>query len=191
MAATDNEVPRLLESWNQGDPEALERLMPLVFDDLRSIARRYLAREDTDHILQPAALVNEVYLRLVGDQRLRGVHWEDSAHFFRFAARMMRRLLVDHARQRYAKKVRGDADNLPLDEEIPLPIPHAPEDILAVDEALERLQELKPRQGQVVELKVFVGLTIKEIGEVLGVKPTTVKKDWAIARAWLLRELQS
>jgi RNA polymerase sigma factor (TIGR02999 family) len=191
MSSPRSEVTRLLESWNQGDPEALPRLIPLVFDDLRSIARGYFAREDADHTLQPTALVHEVYVRLSSDPSVRRIHWEDSGHFFRIAARMMRRLLVDHARYRHAKRRGGEGVKVPLDEEIPLPIRHAPEDVLAVDEALERLQALKPRQSEVVELKFFGGLTIEEIGEVLEIKPTTVKQDWKIARAWLVRELRN
>ncbi len=190
MATTDDEVTRLLEAWNQGDPEALEHLMPLVFEDLRASARRCFAREGADHTLQPTALVNEVYVRLNGKGSLRQIQWEDRRHFFRFAARMMRRLLMDHARQRQAAKRGGDAVKVPLPEEIPLPVRHTPEELLALGEALDRLRELEARQAEVVELRGFVGLKNHEIAKTLGIGLTTVKADWRSARAWLVRELR-
>lgn len=188
MASHETEVSHLLEAWNQGDPEALETLMPLVVDDLRSIARKYFEREDPGHTIQPTALVNELYLRLV-DRRT--VHWESPRHFFGAAAQIMRRLLVDHARHRQAAKRGGGAPKLPVDEDLPVFARHAPEEILALDEALGRLETLEPRQSQVVTLKSFVGLTIPEIAQTLGIGPTAVKSDWRFARAWLERELRA
>lgn len=186
MAIPEDEVTRLLEAWNQGDPQALEKLMPLVFDDLRSIARRYFAREDPDHTLQTTALVNELYLRLAGRDSVR---WKSASHFFGSAANMIRQLLVDHARHRDAAKRGGGDPRIPLPEDFPVPTGLTIEELLALDEALHRLQELNPRQAQVVELKHFSGLTIAEIAEVLGVRLTTVKADWRLAKAWLKREL--
>lgn len=186
MARPNDEVTRLLEAWTRGDPQALEKLMPLVVDDLRSIASKYFEREDPDHTLQPTALVNELFMRLI---ERRSVHWKNPSHFFRAAARMMRRLLVDHARHRHAAKRGGNAVKLPFTDEIPFSGHYAPADLIALDEALERLKTMEPRQSEVVELKWFVGLTIEEIAETLGIKPTTVKSDWRIARAWLVHEL--
>lgn len=187
MASHESEMARLLDAWNEGDEEALERLMPLVIDDLRSIARRYFRREDPGHTLQPTALVNELYLRLAGQK---AVHWKSASHFFGTAAQMMRRLLVDHARRHQTAKRGGDAVKLPLDEDLPYLHRHDPEEILALEDALNRLGALEPRQSQVVSLKFFAGLTNAEIAKTLGVGLTAVKSDLRIARAWLIRELR-
>ncbi len=183
----EDDVTQLLERWNRGDPQALEELMPLVVDELRSIARAYFRHENRDNTWRPTALVNELYLRLA-DRR--SVQWRGSKHFFCIAAELMRQLLVDHARYRQAAKRGGGAVKLPIAEEIPLPRQSEPLDLIALNDAFERLEAVAPRQARVVELKCFIGLTIQEIGETLEVKPTTVKKDWRIARAWLVSELR-
>ena len=189
MPPAEDDVFQLLQSWNDGEPRALEKLIPLVIDDLRAIARRYFAREDRDHTLQPTALVNEVFLRL---RDRRSVDWHDPSHFFKFAARTMRRLLVDHARNRQAAKRGGEAVKVSLDDEMPFdPLAPDPAVLLALDEALDRLKERHERQCEVVELKFFVGLTILEIARTLDVRPTTVKSDWTAARAWLAYRLRS
>ncbi|MCP4644056.1 MAG: RNA polymerase subunit sigma-70, partial [bacterium] len=161
---TKNDVTRLLEAWNQGDPEALEKLMPLVVDDLRAIARQYFEREDSDHTLQPTALVNELYMKL---NERRTVHWESAWHFFGTAAQMMRLLLVDHARQRHAAKRGRDVPKVVLSAELPVYVQGDPEEILAFDDALRRLEEIEPRKSRIMELKAFAGLTIPEIAGTL------------------------
>ncbi len=188
MARSKQEVTQLLEAWNLGDPQALEKLMPLVIDEFRSIAGALFNREDGANTLQPTALVNELFLRFV---ECRGVQWKNRKHFFRAAAQIMRRLLVDHARHRHAVKRGGDGVRVPFAEGMPLSLRGDPEDLIALDEALERLEAMEPRQSRVVELKCFVGLTIEEIADNLGIKPTTVKKDWRVARAWLVHQLQA
>ena len=179
-------VTLLLVKWGEGDRAALDQLVPLVQAELRQLARSYLRRERADHTLQPTALVNEAYLRLV-DQR--GLRWQNRAHFFGIAARLMRQILVDHARARDAEK-RGGADlerlSLTQAERV---AGREDVDVLALNEALERLAEFDPQQARVVELKFFAGLTIEETGEVLNVSHATVERDWKLARAWLRREL--
>ncbi len=187
MASHDTEVSRLLGAWNRGEPEALETLMPLVVDDLRSIARRYFEREEASHTLQPTALVNELYLWLDGRRRVR---WQGPSHFFGAAAQIMRRLLVDYARYRQAAKRGGGAPRVPLDDDLSITGGRDPEEILALEEALKRLERLEPRQGEIVALKSFAGLTLAEIAETLGVGQTAVKRDLRFARAWLERELR-
>jgi RNA polymerase sigma factor (TIGR02999 family) len=161
--------------------------MPLVVDELQVIAESYFRRENSDHTWGPNALVNELYL-LLADRRQ--VHWQNPQHFFCVAAELMRRLLVDRARRRRAAKRGGGVIKLPITEEVPDTCGDDPANRIALDEALERLEAIAPRQRQVVELKCFAGLTIREIGERLRVRPTTVKKDWRSARAWLVRELR-
>jgi RNA polymerase sigma-70 factor (ECF subfamily) len=179
-------VTQLLNEWGAGDRAALDRLVPLVFDELRRLAHSYLRRERADHTLQPTALVNEAYLRLVNQQ---GVRWQSRAHFFGIAANLMRQILVDHARQRAAEK-RGGADlqrlSLTQAERV---LDRADVDVLALDEALERLSAFDQQQARIVELKFFAGLTIEETAEVLGLSHATVERDWKLARAWLKREL--
>lgn len=178
-------VTELLIAWNGGDQAALSELMPLVFTELRVLAGIYLKRERPGHTLQPTALVNEVYLRLVD---LEQVTWENRAHFFGLAARMMRRLLVNHAEARRAEKRGGGAAKVSLDEAV---LPGcAPEvDVLGLDAALQELERLDPRQGQVVEMRYFSGLSIAETAEALQISPATVKRDWETAKLWLRRRM--
>jgi RNA polymerase sigma-70 factor (ECF subfamily) len=179
-------VTQLLLEWGAGDRDALDRLLPVVFDELRRLAHSYLRRERADHTLQPTALVNEAYLRLV-DQR--GFTWQNRAQFFGIAANLMRQILVDHARKRAAEK-RGGSDKRRLSLTQAGLVAHEPEvDVLALDEALGRLNEFDPQQARVVELKFFAGLTIEETAEVLNVSHATVEREWKLARAWLRREL--
>ena len=185
MPYTESEITQLLKEWSAGDSEALDRLIPLVIEDVREIAERYFRHESPDHTLQPTALVNEVYLRLT---RLRTVQWQNRAHFLGEMARMMRRLLVDHARRHQSAKRGAGAPKIPLDDAI-LEGPVRASELVALDDALEILATLSPRQHQVVELKFFIGLSLEDIAEVVGVVRSTVIRDWANARAWLLREL--
>ncbi len=179
-------VTEWLVDWSRGDKSALDRLMPVVYDELHRVARRYLARERGDHTLQATALVNEAYLRLVGQ---RSTNWQNRAQFLGVAAQLMRRILVDHARRRHAAK-RGDgAPTLALDQAADQ-APVEPLDILELDRLLGRLAALDPHLGRLVELRFFGGLTVEETSVVLGVSPRTVKRDWRTARAWLYRELQ-
>ena len=184
---TDAEITKLLQDWSDGDSSALEKLIPLVFNDLREIAGRLFRRESEAHTLQPTALVNEVYMRLK-DQRK--IHWQNSEQFFGVAAMMMRRILVDYAKGRQAAKRGSGAVKLPLDEA--LGVPNLPEnlDLVALDEALSRLAKLDPRQGQIVEMRSFMGLSHEEIAEVLGISVTTVKREWSTAKIWLFNELK-
>lgn len=192
MSPLSSDITELLDSWSDGNADAFERLMPLVLDDLRRIARAYLAKERPGHTLEPTALVNEVYLRLVGR---RSVQWESRAQFFAGIAEIMRRILVDHARRRKALKKGGDAQNLSFDESLDTHSLWGPAirsidiDLVALDEALERLALLDPRQARIVELRYFGGLTIEETAHTLDSSPTTVKREWHTARLWLLREL--
>ena len=179
------EVTRLLRNWSGGDENALDQLTPVVYDELRRLAASYMRRERQDHTLQSTALVNEAYLKLV-DQK--NVVWQNRAHFFGIAAQMIRRILVDHARAHKAEKRGGGAGVLSLDEAIGVPENHDVE-ILALNDALTRLTEMDPKQGRIVELRFFTGLSIEETAEVVGVSPATVKREWAAARAWLFREI--
>jgi len=180
-----SDVTRLLDAWSGGDPQALDRLMPLVVGDLRQVAAKYLASEDAGHTLQPTALVNEVYMRLAGR---RTVRWENRAQFFAVAAGIMRRILVDHARRRKRAKHGHGLLRVPLDEEIPLPEDDV--DLVALDAALDRLEAIDPRQSRVVELRYFAGLTIEETASVMECSPMTVKREWRTARLWLFGELK-
>lgn len=185
MDELPHDVTRILQRWTNGDGQALGQLMPLVFDDLRGIARRYLDRESNLHTLQPTALVNEVYLRLEGR---RSVSWQNRAQFFGFSAQLMRRILVDHARTQRAGKRGGGTPRVPLDENLGLPI-SKDLDLVALDDALKDLARLDPRQSRIVELRFFTGLTNEEVADVLGISLTTVKREWRLARFWLFREL--
>jgi RNA polymerase sigma factor (TIGR02999 family) len=185
--APQHDVTRLLVEWRHGDQAALAHLLPLVYDELRRLAQRYLQSERPDHTLQATALVHEAYLRLV-DQRQ--AQWHNRAHFFGIAAQMMRRILVDHARQQHAAKRGGAEPKLSLDEAVHVSAERAV-DVVALDEALTALAALDPQQSQIVELRFFGGLTIEETAEVLGVSPATVKRDWSMAQAWLYRELRT
>jgi RNA polymerase sigma-70 factor (ECF subfamily) len=183
--STSDDVTRLLQDWGQGDPSALERLIPLVFDDLRQIAGRMFQRESDGHTLQPTALVNEVYLKLTDQRKM---HWQNREQFFGVAALMMRRILVDYAKGRQAAKRGSGLPRVPLDEALAIPELRGI-DIIALDEALTRLAEIDPRQGQIVGLRFFVGLDNEEIAKTLNVSVTTVKREWRTARLWLFREL--
>jgi RNA polymerase sigma factor (TIGR02999 family) len=184
---TPTDVTRLLLDWSRGDRTALDRLMPLVYDQLRALADRSLCHERSGHTLQGTALVHEAYLKLV-DQRQ--VRWQDRAHFFGVAAQLMRRILVDHARRHRAAKRGSGERRLPLDEAEAAASQPPLVDWLALDGALDRLATLDERQARIVELRFFGGLTIEETAAVLQVSPATVKNDWSLARAWLYRELQ-
>ena len=182
MDATD-----ALEAHAAGQREAADQLLPLVYDQLRLLAARYMRRERADHSLRPSDLVHEAYVRLVDASR---ISWQGKTHFFVVSARQMRRILVDHARARKAQRRGGEAKRVTLDDGI---TPSAGEslEILALDEALHKLAAVKSRQSRVVELRYFGGLTIRETADALGVSEDMVKKDWRLARAWLLRELLS
>ena len=179
-------VTEILKDWGGGDPEALNRLVPPVYKELRQLARRRLRRERTGHTLQTTALVHEAYVRL-RDQT--SVQWQNRAHFFAVAASLMRRILVDHARGRKRLKRGGPAARLPLQEALVVAAEHMNVDVLALDEALTKLVAVDARQCQVVELRFFSGLSIEETAAALGVSPATVKNDWNIAKAWLRREM--
>src|SRR6185295_5376185 len=181
------EVTELLHEWSRGDAAALDRLVPLIFEDLRAMARRHLAREPSDHTLQPTALVNEVYLRLLGQNR---VQWQNRQQFFAIAATLMRRILVDHAKGKRAEKRGGGAVKVPLDEAQAV-IEKRNTDFVALDEGLWNLAKLNPRQARVVDLKYVVGLGFEDIAEVLEVSVTTVKRDSHYARLFLKKEMSS
>jgi RNA polymerase sigma factor (TIGR02999 family) len=185
MAQEPPDVTGLLIAWSDGEAAANSRLMEAVYPELRRLARGYLRRERPDHSLAATALVHEAYLKLVDQRRVR---WQNRAHFFAIAAHLMRRLLVDHARAHGAMK-RGAGRRVPL-LDIDAGVEPADIDILALDAALDRLATMDQRQSRLVELRFFGGLTGKEIATVLGVSPITVKRDWALARAWLFRELR-
>ncbi len=180
------EVTQLLDAWSSGDRQALDQLMPLVIGDLRSLARGYLAREGPGHTLEPTALVHEAYLRLAGRRR---VQMENRVQFFAVLAETMRRILVDHARRKRAARHGGGKPPIPLEEAFGLPI-SVDVDLIALDDALKDLAGFAPRQGKVVELSYFGGLSFDQIGLSLGVSPATVKRDLKTAKIWLLRELQ-
>ena len=176
---------QLLIDWSGGDAAALEKLTPLIHDELRRLAHRLLRRERGGHTLQATALVNEAYLRLV-DQRT--VRWANRAHFFAIAARLMRRILIDYARRRQYAKRGGGAPQVPLDEAAVLSDERAA-DLVALDDALRGLAALDPQQGRVVELRFFGGLTVEETAEVLKLSPDKVKREWSTAKAWLSRHI--
>jgi len=182
-----HDVTGLLARWSQGDPDALGRLMPMIYAECRRIAARQLALERPDHTLDPTALVHEMYLRLVDQRR---ASWENRAQFFGVAARMMRRVLVDHARARHAEKRGGDAIFVSLDAAAEASPDTPVVEVLAIDEALERLASLDPDQVQIIELRYFAGLTVEETARVVGRSPRTVKREWRLAKAWLYRELR-
>lgn len=184
---TTSEITGLLDDWGRGDRRAFDALLPLVYAELRRVAARQLRHERADHSLQPTALVHEVYLRLVDQRR---VDWRGRVHFFGVAAQVMRRILVDHARRRQAGK-RGDGVRpVSLDQAMETPgVSEIP--ILGLDEAIERLSRLDARLAQIVELRAFGGLTIEEAAHVLKVSPSTAKREWRTAKAWLTREFGS
>jgi RNA polymerase sigma factor (TIGR02999 family) len=183
--ASPQEVTQLLVDWSNGDQAALDRLMPLVHEELRMLAHHYMRRERPGHTLQTTALVNEAYLRLVDQRELR---WQNGAHFFAIAAQLMRRILVDHARSHLYAKRGGGAHKVSLDEAAVVSQERSNE-ILALDEALKSLASVDPQQSRVVELRFFGGLTVEQSAEVLGLSPATIKREWSTAKAWLYHEL--
>lgn len=180
-------VTALLSDWQRGEASALDALLPLVYDELHAIAARSLRRERGDHTLQPTALVNEAYMRLVGQQE---VAWNNRAHFLAISAQLMRRVLLDHARRRQAEKRGGEVEIVRLDTAAAGWPVRRDLDVIALDDALTRLGVIDPQQARVVELRFYAGLSVEETAEALGVSPTTVKREWRMARAWLLRELE-
>ena len=181
-----HEVTQLLIAWGNGDKAALDQLMPLVYEELRRLARHYMSRERPGHTLQSTALVNEAYLRLVDQEDMR---WENRAHFFGIAARIMRQILVDQARARNAAKRGGGDFKLDLTDISDLPEQGQQLDLLALDRALDGLASFDPQQSRIVELKFFGGLSIEDTAVVIGVSPATVKREWALAKSWLFLEL--
>jgi RNA polymerase sigma-70 factor (ECF subfamily) len=180
------QVTQLLANWSSGDLEAREALMPLVYCELRRLAASYLRRERSDHTLQPTALVHEAYLKLVEQKNVR---WQHRSHFFAITAQLMRRILVDHARGHLADKRGSGAPKVSLTEALTMSN-ERPGALLALDESLTRLAALDAQQGRVVELRVFGGLTVEETAAVLGISQATVKRDWSMAKAWLLGEIE-
>jgi len=180
------EVTGLLQAWGRGDEDALAKLVPLVYRELRQAARNYMAGERPGHLLQTTALVNETYLRLVG---VRKVSWQNRAHFLAICAQLMRRILVDYSRGHDAQKRGKGFEKISLEQAVIVSQGTAA-DVIAVDEALTRLAEFDPQQARLVELRFFGGLSIEEAAEVLGVSRTTVKRNWNLAKAWLARELR-
>lgn len=185
MSNPTHEVTGLLIDWNNGQQEALERLMPLVYGELRRIAGRYLRKERQDHTLQTTALVHEAYIRLIDQNQ---ANWQNRAQFFGVAAQMMRRILVDHARGHAADKRGGGVAKLSLDEAIEI-AEQREVDLIALDDALTQLAQLDEQQCRVVELRFFGGLTVEEVAEVMKLSPATIKREWSMAKAWLHREL--
>lgn len=180
-------VTELLRAWSGGDEAALGTLLPLVEAELRRLARAYMARERVGHTLQTTALVNEAYLRLIDARQVR---WQDRAHFLGIAARLMRRVLVDHARARGVQKRGAGGYQVPLDDNMAVsPAPDV--NLLALDHALEALASVDERKSRVIEMRFFGGMTVEETAEVLHVSPDTVKRDWRLAKLWLLRELEA
>jgi RNA polymerase sigma factor (TIGR02999 family) len=183
---TPHEVTILLNEWSRGNKAALDRLTPLVYDELRRLARRQMSRERAGHTLQTTALVNEAYLRLVEQE---GVRWQDRAHFFALSAQLMRHILIDHARRRDYQKRGGGALRVTLDESAAMSEGRAAE-LVALDEALTELAARDELKGRIVELRYFGGMSVEEVAEVLGIAPVTVKRHWKAAKAWLFHALK-
>ena len=187
IAPPSSEITGLLVDWANGDQTALERLLPLVERELHRLAHNYMRREDKDHTLQTTALVNEAYLKLVDQNK---THWQNRAHFFAIAAKIMRRILLNYARDRHREKRGGKAIQVSLSEAAVVFMEQT-EELIALDEALQRLAVLDERKSRVVELRYFGGLDVDETAEVLKVSPITVMRDWRFARAWLSREMEN
>jgi RNA polymerase sigma factor (TIGR02999 family) len=181
-----HEVTQLLDQLSRGDREAMAEVMPLLYHELHKLARHHLGGERPDHTLQPTALVHEAYLRLAGQQR---VHWQNRTHFFGIASQLMRRILIDYARNRHAEKRGGLARKVPLDDVVVSD--ERAIDLIALDEALSSLAVIDPQQSQIVELRFFGGLTIEQTAQSVGVSPATVKRDLNVAKAWLHREIRN
>jgi RNA polymerase sigma factor (TIGR02999 family) len=180
-----HEVTRLLVSWSDGDESALEQLMPMIYRSLQKIARNHLNRERSSHTLQTTALVHEAYLKMI-DQN--SVDWKNRSHFFAIASQAMRRILLDYARKRISEKRGGDGEKISLDE-IDVASVSPNQNLLALDEALKELEKIDSQQSRIIELRYFGGLTVEETAEVLQISPRTVAREWAMARAWLLKYL--
>jgi RNA polymerase sigma-70 factor (ECF subfamily) len=184
MAVMHPEITELLLKWSKGDNAALDELIPLVYPELRRMARRYMGRENSHHTLQTSALINEAYLRLVDQQ---AVEWQHRSHFFAVAAQVMRHILIDHARRyRYGKRGAG-AKHVVLDDAVI--VRERAAEFVALDDALDGLAKIDPRKSRIVELRFFGGLTVEETAEVMDLSPITVKREWRAARAWLFREI--
>ena len=181
MTGFSEEITQLLTSWSRGEKAALERLVPLVYPELRRIAKRQMARENPDHTLQTSALINEAYLRLVDREN---IDWQNRAHFFSVAAQVMRHILIDHARKYLYNKRGAGAQHIPL-EETAIVEEGRSADLIALDDALNSLAALDPRRSQIVELKFFGGFNAEEIAEVMNISPSTVQREWRAAKAWL------
>lgn len=186
-ATTPQQITALLTQWSQGDEHALDELTPLIYKDLRRLASYLLRGERPQHTLQPTALVNEAYLRLASDNK---IPWQNRNHFFAVAARVMRHILVDYARFHQRAKRGGGVTLLPIDEVFVF-APEASSDLLALNDALDRLGQLDPRKARVVELRFFGGLTVEETADVLQLSPNTILRDWNMAKAWLKREISN
>ena len=186
--STENapDVTEMLKEWSDGNTRVLDNLMPLVYEELRRQASRFLRKERAGHTLQTTALIHEAYLKLI-DQK--NVEWQNRAHFFAIASTAMRRILVDYARERHREKRGGAGGNLPLDEALQISSKEKPIDLVALDEALTRLAGFDPRQARIVELRYFSGLDTDEPAAVLGVSNATVRRDWSFAKAWLRQEI--
>jgi RNA polymerase sigma-70 factor (ECF subfamily) len=185
MTPSPQEVTQLLIEWGNGSEAAADKLMPLVYEELHRLAHRYMGHERPGHTLQTSGLVNEAYLRLIDQSQ---VHWQNRSHFFGIAAQMMRRILVDYARNRRYAKRGGNARQVPLDEGL-IVSEERGEEIVALDDALQNLATIDERKSRIVELRFFGGLSIEETAETLGVSPGTVMRDWTLAKAWLRREI--
>ena len=181
-----HEISRILQEWSDGGTDVSEKLMPLIYDELRRQASRYMRRERIGHTLQTTALIHEAYLKLIDKP---DVNWQNRAHFFGVAAQVMKRILVDHAKSKRREKRGGIAENLPLDEARFVISEGKSVDLIALDEALTRFAKFDPQQAKIVELKYFAGMQIEEIAEALRISPTTVKREWNSAKAWLHSEI--
>ncbi len=183
MAVEEHDVTGMLREWSEGNQHALSELLPIIYDELRRVAHQYLQRERHEQTLQTTALVNEAYLKLI-DQR--SVNWQNRAHFFAIAAQAMRRILIDNARKRSAAKREGEKVSL---DDVAIVSKDRANHLLVLDEALRKLEEIDPQQSKIVELRYFGGLTIEETAEAMSLSPATVKREWAMARAWLYQAL--
>ena len=179
------DLTRLLERWGQGDRDAVAELMPLVYNELHALAGGYLRNERPGHTLQCTALVHETYIRLI---KMDGVRWQNRAQFFCISAQVVRHILVDHARRRAASKRGGDATIVPLDDALTIPA-RQDLDVEALDQSLQKLASIDERKAQIVQLRYFAGLSVEEVADVIGCSPTTVKREWKFAKAWLYRDL--
>lgn len=187
MASPPTEITQLLINWANGDQSALNKLMPIVYAELHRLAHHYMSRERPGHTIQTTALVNEAYLKLVDQRKTR---WQNRSQFFAISAQLMRRILVDHARSHAYEKRGGGLRRVSL-ADVGDSSPINARDIVSIDEALSRLTEIDPRQGQIVELRFFAGLTIQETAEVMSLSPATIKTEWRTARAWLYQQLRN